>query len=289
MAPALGHRLVTASTQQQQQQQAASTTLDEDRRASGSQASTSSASVAAASPMLERLLPREGGGQPRSTAVDARFRPFLDEWDKGFVDAEEEPEGYWLEVVEGAVPAGLRGTLFRCGLERRAGQGRRAAWRPGRTTKNMWHAQWRVLVRCPPAWPPWPRCLPPSRTPPVTSRRQERTRAVQCGGPTHRPPIRWRRHGPLCLLPGGRPRLLPLPLCAHRRVRPAAVCRRCCSPSWHPAGASGWQIPPFLLCWQRAYTTAAACRPDLWWRCCQLPLAVKPARAHARGSCSSKS
>lgn len=65
--------------------------------------------------MLERLLPREGGGQPRSTAVDARFRPFLDEWDKGFVDAEEEPEGYWLEVVEGAVPAGLRGTLFRNG------------------------------------------------------------------------------------------------------------------------------------------------------------------------------
>lgn len=94
-----------------------------DRRASGSQASTSSASAAAAAPLLERLLPKEGGGggggdpsgpSQRNTAVDARYKPFLDEWDKGFVEAQEEPEGYWLECVQGAVPQGLRGTLFRC-------------------------------------------------------------------------------------------------------------------------------------------------------------------------------
>lgn len=40
-------------------------------------------------------------------------RPFLDEWDKGFVDAQEEPDGYWMEVVQGSIPQQLEGTLFR--------------------------------------------------------------------------------------------------------------------------------------------------------------------------------
>ncbi|KAL4425965.1 hypothetical protein ABPG75_009981 [Micractinium tetrahymenae] len=121
---------VAASAQQQQQQQQqttpASVQLD-DRRASSSQAGTSSSPAASAS-SLERLLPREdssgdgwsgdGGGNGnsrRNTAVDARYQPFLDEWDKGFVETQEEPEGYWMECVQGAVPQGLRGTLFRNG------------------------------------------------------------------------------------------------------------------------------------------------------------------------------
>ena len=55
----------------------------------------------------------------------------MDEWDKGFVDGEEEREGYWMELVKGAVPAELEGTLLRWVLllmsvaERASGRGRR--------------------------------------------------------------------------------------------------------------------------------------------------------------------
>lgn len=57
---------------------------------------------------------------------------------------------------------------------------------------------------------------------------QKWSRAVQRGAGFHSSPIRRRRPGSVCRLSGGRPRLLPLTLCAHRRVRAAAPCRR-----WH--------------------------------------------------------
>lgn len=114
------------------QQQPAEEHATEERRRSGSAASTSGSSggTAAATSLLDRLLhPGTGSagarglaasatpravaeGQARNTAVDIKYKPFLDAWDRGFVDAEEEP-GYSLEVVQGQVPAELSGTLFR--------------------------------------------------------------------------------------------------------------------------------------------------------------------------------
>ena len=113
--------------QQQQQQQAQAA---EERRRSSEAASTSGGggSMAAATSVLDRLLhPRSGGSrrhadgtaaaadQPRNTAVDAKYKPFLDAWDQGFMEVEEEPEGYYLELVQGEVPRELHGTLFRRG------------------------------------------------------------------------------------------------------------------------------------------------------------------------------
>lgn len=49
-----------------------------------------------------------------NSAVDEMYKPFLDEWDRGFVEGREEAEGYFLECVQGEVPADLTGTLFRC-------------------------------------------------------------------------------------------------------------------------------------------------------------------------------
>ena len=51
----------------------------------------------------------------KASQVDARYRLFLDEWDKGFMDAEEVPEGYYADVVYGAIPEDFTGTLFRNG------------------------------------------------------------------------------------------------------------------------------------------------------------------------------
>jgi hypothetical protein len=52
----------------------------------------------------------------RNVQVDPRYRPFLDEWDKGFAtDAVECPEGYEPEVLLGEIPRDLNGTLFRNG------------------------------------------------------------------------------------------------------------------------------------------------------------------------------
>lgn len=56
-----------------------------------------------------------GKGLTLTSAVSDYYRPFLDEWDKGFVDAQEEPDGYWMEVVQGSIPQQLEGTLFRNG------------------------------------------------------------------------------------------------------------------------------------------------------------------------------
>ena len=70
--------------------------------------------------MAERLLHPSGGAHPdptrpsRNTAVDHQYQWFLDEWDKGFVEGREEAEGYFLECIQGSVPADLTGTLFRC-------------------------------------------------------------------------------------------------------------------------------------------------------------------------------
>lgn len=107
-----------------QQQQAA-----EERRRSGTAASTSGSSGSSSTSsrtgptvasVAERLLHPSHGvhadpSRPSgNTAVDEQYKPFLDEWDRGFVEGREEPEGYWLECVQGAVPADLCGTLFRC-------------------------------------------------------------------------------------------------------------------------------------------------------------------------------
>jgi len=119
------HRTVAAATQQVQEAVA-----QEERRASGAAASTtgsrdgsSNGNGRALAAVLERPaqadpapgVNRQPQGQQgqRNTAVDVRFKPFLDEWDKGFVETEEEPEGYWMDVVAGEVPQELQGTLFR--------------------------------------------------------------------------------------------------------------------------------------------------------------------------------
>jgi all-trans-8'-apo-beta-carotenal 15,15'-oxygenase len=58
--------------------------------------------------------PRNRDGR-RYVRVDPRYQQFLDNWDRGFIEAQEEPEGYYLEVVQGAVPPEIVGTLFRNG------------------------------------------------------------------------------------------------------------------------------------------------------------------------------
>ena len=57
--------------------------------------------------------------QCRSAAVsvDEQYVPFLESWDKTFIDTEEEPDGYFCRI-EGELPKDLRGTLFRNGSNR---------------------------------------------------------------------------------------------------------------------------------------------------------------------------
>ncbi|GFH27824.1 uncharacterized protein HaLaN_26206, partial [Haematococcus lacustris] len=56
-------------------------------------------------------VPSGGATAPPSstnTSVSAQYRPFLDAWDRGFTfNHREEPQGMWLEVVEGRLPAQL--------------------------------------------------------------------------------------------------------------------------------------------------------------------------------------
>ncbi|MEW5313273.1 MAG: hypothetical protein WDW38_004857 [Sanguina aurantia] len=48
--------------------------------------------------------------------VNEIYRPFMDQWDLGFsFNHQERPEGYSLELLEGALPEGLEGTYFRNG------------------------------------------------------------------------------------------------------------------------------------------------------------------------------
>lgn len=51
----------------------------------------------------------------RKMKVNQRYRRFLDDWDKGFMEAKECSEGCWLNVVYGKIPMDLEGTLFRNG------------------------------------------------------------------------------------------------------------------------------------------------------------------------------
>lgn len=50
-------------------------------------------------------------------SVDPQYIPFLDAWDKTFIDTEEDSDGYFCRV-EGEVPKDLCGTLFRNGSNR---------------------------------------------------------------------------------------------------------------------------------------------------------------------------
>lgn len=55
------------------------------------------------------------GYRKNTNLVSKRYRPFLDDWDKGFMEARECREGCWLDVVYGEIPKDLEGTLFRNG------------------------------------------------------------------------------------------------------------------------------------------------------------------------------
>ena len=100
---------------------------------SASTSSTGSSSGPTVASVAERLLHPSGGAHPdptrpsRNTAVDHQYQWFLDEWDKGFVEGREEAEGYFLECIQGSVPADLTGTLFRCARCARAKPGSAAA------------------------------------------------------------------------------------------------------------------------------------------------------------------
>lgn len=50
-----------------------------------------------------------------NTKVSHRYQEFLDQWDKGFFDADECPDGYFARVTHGSIPSTLRGTFFRNG------------------------------------------------------------------------------------------------------------------------------------------------------------------------------
>ena len=54
----------------------------------------------------------------KNSLVDLKFQPFLDAWDKGFVNAPEVPEGYFVSIVEGSIPEEIEGTFFRNGPNR---------------------------------------------------------------------------------------------------------------------------------------------------------------------------
>ena len=67
--------------------------------------------------MLEKPASTDeaGSSQQRNTRVADLYKSFLDNWDKGFIETAEDPEGYWMETAVGQVPTDLRGTLFRWG------------------------------------------------------------------------------------------------------------------------------------------------------------------------------
>lgn len=52
-----------------------------------------------------------------SVSVDQEYIPFLDSWDKTFIDVDEEADGYFCRI-EGQLPEDLHGTLFRNGSNR---------------------------------------------------------------------------------------------------------------------------------------------------------------------------
>ena len=102
--------------QQQEVHQQEVQQAEEERRQSGQAASTSASP--ASSPLLGRLFSKQGqqgNVKARNTTVDEMYKPFLDAWDKGFVETEEDPDGYFMETVAGSLPRELEGTLFRNG------------------------------------------------------------------------------------------------------------------------------------------------------------------------------
>jgi len=64
---------------------------------------------------LRKLGPLSSSGPLSPAKVNERYRLFLDEWDKGFMEAQEDPEGYYVDCIYGALPPELEGTLFRNG------------------------------------------------------------------------------------------------------------------------------------------------------------------------------
>jgi all-trans-8'-apo-beta-carotenal 15,15'-oxygenase len=104
------------------------TTQSHDRRATGLSAGPSGRQITPAPRPGPAITPRRRSNAPPPPAalnpladaspapkVDDRYRLFLDEWDKGFMDAEECADGYWADVVAGAIPPELEGTWFRNG------------------------------------------------------------------------------------------------------------------------------------------------------------------------------
>lgn len=73
--------------------------------------------AAPAQPEADKTANRRSSSSTSSSQhsqVSPLYRPFLAEWDKGFLNNhEEQPEGYWMELIEGAVPKALEGTLYR--------------------------------------------------------------------------------------------------------------------------------------------------------------------------------
>lgn len=76
-------------------------------------AQQSSGRASAASTLEHQVT--EDSAPAMNTRVDDQYKSFLDNWDRGFVDTEEEPEGYWMEAEFGQIPMDLHGTLFRNG------------------------------------------------------------------------------------------------------------------------------------------------------------------------------
>ncbi len=83
------------------------------RQSSSDAAGSSTPSLGAS---LRRVLnlPSKNDASPPNGA-DQRYRVFLDQWDKGFMEANENPEGYFADVIYGEIPTELQGTLFRNG------------------------------------------------------------------------------------------------------------------------------------------------------------------------------
>jgi all-trans-8'-apo-beta-carotenal 15,15'-oxygenase len=50
--------------------------------------------------------------------IDEQYMPFLDAWDKTFIDVDEDPSGYAIDDIEGEIPIDLSGTLYRNGPNR---------------------------------------------------------------------------------------------------------------------------------------------------------------------------
>lgn len=54
-------------------------------------------------------------------------RSFLLDWDRGFFSAVEQPTGYFVDVVQGAIPPELTGTFFRSACSQHA-SGEGTSW-----------------------------------------------------------------------------------------------------------------------------------------------------------------